>query len=390
MIQARPRPHLHDRAPRVVATTLLAACALACGGPGDTVEIQGRRTASSPSIRVLGGVSSAQRFGGSMTGHGAAPAADAGASEPAPLAFSLPAGWQELAGSSLRPINLRPAGHPDAECYVTLLAGDGGGMVANLDRWRKQLGLDPLQPGEVDELPELAMLGGTAKLIDIEGAYSGMGDDARAGWALVGAVLLQPGAAVFVKMTGPADVVQAEREAFLAFCSSLREPGAGAASASAPGSGAPGAAGPVGSAGPLAWKVPAGWRVGEPRSMRLVSFDIGQASECYVTLLRGDGGGLVANLDRWRSELGLEATTPDEVAAMQRLPALGVESVLFEGVGTYSSMGGAPREDQKVLGAICLRGDDSVFVKMIGPREEVTARRDEFLAFVTSLEEVAR
>jgi hypothetical protein len=368
---------------------LFAALALGCGRAPDVVEIAGERTAASPSIRVLRGASVAQRFGGGMAPPRDTPPAPSG------FEFDMPAGWETLPASSMRPVNLQPAGHPDAECYVTLLSGDGGGLVSNVDRWRKQLGLEPMAPGEAEALPDVPLLGALAKLVEVEGAYTGMGDAAQPGWKLLGAVLLRADSAVFVKLTGPAEVVDSEREGFLTFCASLRESAsaggtgggvaAGGASAAGPGPGA-GAE----STGPFDWQVPEGWSVGEPRPMRLVSFDIGEDSECYVTLLAGDGGGLVANVDRWRRELGLEPSAPEDLEGLPRHTMLGREAVLFEGQGTYSSMGGAARDDHAVLGAICLRGADSVFVKMIGPSEEVLARRDDFLGFLSSLEEVAR
>jgi hypothetical protein len=392
MTRPRIEPFGGSHSARLAPLGLLVAALLAsCGSHPDRMEIAQARTASKPSIRALPGVTSAQRFGGSMgstRGMGAAGGAsgtEAGAGTG--LAFEAPQGWEQLPASSLRPINLRPAGDPDAECYVTVLSGDGGGLVANIDRWRKQLGLEAMTPAEADALGDLPLMGGTAKLVELEGAYSGMGDEARAGWKLIGAVLLRPGSAIFVKMTGPAALVDAEKQRFLAFCASLDEGGSdsqgpAAAQASAPPASAP--------SGPLAWTAPQGWSEGAPKPMRVVTFQVAQESECYVTLLGGEGGGLVPNLDRWRGELGLAPTTPEEVAAMERVPMLGRDAIVFEGVGTFSSMGGAPRDDFAIFGAICMRGADSVFVKMVGPSAEVLPRRDEFIRFLSSMQEVSR
>ena len=111
------------------------AC-LACA-PADVVEIEGRRIVSAASRPVRTGLSTAQRFG--------APAPEAQGS---PLSWTLPPGWQELQASGMRLANLRPAGHPDAECTLVILGGDGGGLEANVNRWRReQMGLEPLAPG---------------------------------------------------------------------------------------------------------------------------------------------------------------------------------------------------------------------------------------------------
>jgi hypothetical protein len=373
---------------RAIALAALA-CAAACSPPADEVRIDRERVASRPSSPVIAGVTSAQRFEFSTE---QAPARDPAERPARGFDFMTPPGWVELASSGARPINLRPAGNPDAECYVAVLSGAGGGLASNVDRWRKQMGLEPAAPGAAEALPEIEVFGTPAKLLELSGSFAGMGSEPRPGWKLIGALQERGNAALFVKMTGPAAVVDSEREAFLAFCASLRAVEDGAAQASAktePDRAPPPDAGAVGGSqgGPFRWQAPSDWKETAPRPMRLVSFQMGRSSECYVSVLGGEGGGLVANLDRWKGELGLGRTTPAEVASLQRVPMLGHEAVLFEGVGEYSSMGGDPRPDSAMLGAICMRDQDSVFVKMIGPRDEVLALREPFVRFLASFEE---
>jgi hypothetical protein len=367
------------------------SCAAACGPPPDEVRIDRERVASRPSMPVLAGATSAQRFEFSTE---PAPARDPAERPARGFDFMTPPGWVELASSGSRPINLRPAGNPDAECYVAVLSGGGGGLASNVDRWRKQMGLEPAAPGSAEALPEIQVFGAPAKLLELSGSFTGMGSEARPGWKLIGALQVRGNAALFVKMTGPAAVVDAEREAFLAFCASLRaiddeqaqadtHPETGRAPPLGPGDVA------QSQGGSFRWQTPPDWKETPPRPMRLVSFQMGRASECYVSVLGGGGGGLVANLDRWKGELGLSRTTPSEVASLQRVPMLGREAVLFEGVGEYSSMGGDPRPDSAVLGAICMREQDAVFVKMIGPREEVLALRETFVRFLASFEDAS-
>ena len=52
-------------------------------------------------------------------------------------------------------------------------------------------------------------------------------------------------------------------------------------------------------------------------------------------------------------------------------------------------MGGDPRPDSAVLGAICMREQDAVFVKMVGPRDEVLALRETFVRFLASFEDAS-
>src|SRR5688572_31734231 len=91
-------------------------------------------------------------------------------------------------------------------------------------------------------------------------------------------------------------------------------PSAPATSPSAPSS-AP-AAGEAG--GP--WKVPAGWRQdARQRPMRFATFLIGEgdaAVEVAVSQFPGDVGGLLANVNRWRGQVGLAPVTEAELPSI--------------------------------------------------------------------------
>ena len=112
-----------------------------------------------------------------------------------------------------------------AECYVTLLAGDGGGAFANVNRWRDQMGQGDLSSTEFDQLPRIDMLGTEGIVVQVDGTYRGMGDELVERAALLGAVCELPARAVFVKLIGPAELVRGAREEFLSFCESLEQRG---------------------------------------------------------------------------------------------------------------------------------------------------------------------
>ena len=104
----------------------------------------------------------------------------------------------------------------EIECYVTLLAGEGGGLASNLDRWRGQLGQPPLRPEEVAALPRFPMLDTQAVAVEIVRA-EGRTDGPE---MVLGAVCLLSGHSIFVKLLGPRAAVEAQRESFLQFCRS--------------------------------------------------------------------------------------------------------------------------------------------------------------------------
>ncbi|HVY61478.1 MAG TPA: hypothetical protein VHF22_07480, partial [Planctomycetota bacterium] len=144
------------------------------------------------------GATSEERFNfmshgqpGGMAGGGlGAPAAGQGA-----LAFDTPAGWEAKPDSSgMRLGSFGVAGHPDADCSIIVLPGGAGGVLANVDRWRKQMGLPPLEPGAEMKLPTVDLLGGKGLLVELEGSYAGMGGEAHAGYKMLGAIRAEEGA----------------------------------------------------------------------------------------------------------------------------------------------------------------------------------------------------
>jgi hypothetical protein len=64
------------------------------------------------------------------------------------LHFKAPEGWTAVAPTAMRNVNFQ-AGNPALECYVTMLAGDGGGALPNVNRWREQVGLPAASAAEL-------------------------------------------------------------------------------------------------------------------------------------------------------------------------------------------------------------------------------------------------
>jgi hypothetical protein len=378
--------HALPRALLIALAPLLAACS----EPGPRVEITEHRTASRPSSSVRPGAKAAERFG-SMS------MAPAGPERPIPedlFHFELPDGWERLAANADRLVNLRPAGDPSAACYLTILQGSGGGLADNVNRWRKQLGAEPLAGEAIAALPKAEFFGRPATLVEVQGTFTGMGEAPRAGHALLGLVFTEPQGSLFLKFTGPAELVAREREAFLGLARSLtvaaHGPGDGhdhggeLDAAHADAAGTP----PVAPRdGGLAWSAPPGWQEGPPRAMREVSFPLAEGAECYVTRLVGDGGGLRANLDRWSVQMGGKKLDDAGFAALARVRVLGQEVPLLDLAGSFTGMDGVEREQQGLLGVAVIRAGDSLFVKLTGPEAVVRGERANFLAFLASLVE---
>lgn len=138
----------------------------------------------------------------------------------------------------------------------------------------------------------------------------------------------------------------------------------------------------------LTWETPAGWARAERSQMRPVNLTFGPANEgeCYLSLLPGGGGGVLANVNRWRKQMGQPDITEEELAKMPKKTLMGIEGVFVSIDGSYTSVGASEaKADQRMLGIVAAMGEAGLFVKMVGPKALVEANTAGFDQFVSSL-----
>ena len=132
----------------------------------------------------------------------------------AALRWKLPAGWTEEQGGSMRYATLRPPGG-GAEASVVVLPGPAGGELGNVNRWRGQLGLPPLD--------EAALLSARAS-VDAPAGKVSLYDFTSAGeprTRTVAGFVAVADHSWFVKLTGGEGPVAAARPTFLELLGSL-------------------------------------------------------------------------------------------------------------------------------------------------------------------------
>ncbi len=136
----------------------------------------------------------------------------------------------------------------------------------------------------------------------------------------------------------------------------------------------------------LTWTAPKGWHETEARPMRLVTYTCGEKNsvECYVAVLAGTGGGLGPNINRWRRQMELTPLTAGQIAALGTIRILDANATIIQMAGHYHGMGKSSIEDAMLLGALRIDAGRSLFIKMIGPKDEVLKQRSAFEAFVKS------
>jgi hypothetical protein len=140
-----------------------------------------------------------------------------------PLVWTTPDGWTEKPPGQMRLIDMRFGPDEAGECYVSAMPGPAGGLAANLNRWRTQMGQSPLSEDEIEKLPRQPFLGAEAYSITIDGDFKGVGaETAKTGYRLIGLIHPASEVTLFVKMTGPKDLVEKNTAAFEAFCGSVK------------------------------------------------------------------------------------------------------------------------------------------------------------------------
>jgi hypothetical protein len=241
-----------------------------------------------------------------------------------PLTWTAPPGWKQQAGEAkqFRFAEFQVGDKADGvEMTVSFLEGEAGTLINNVNRWREQIGLRPIQDVDLDLFTREERL--------------------------------EVGNVVFVDLAGP---------------------GKGGPAAGAGGSG-------------LHFSKPEGWEQlpPDPKGIYLVGFQVGEgqrSAEVTVTTFPGDATGVVANVQRWQKQIGLDAGTDDQVRREIRPFAVGGAD------GSYVDLTGpalGEQAAQRILGVIVPQGGRTWFIKMKGPAELVGRQKTNFEAFASSL-----
>jgi len=137
----------------------------------------------------------------------------------ADLAWEAPPEWKAQPASAMRKASYRvPGDGGESELSVTAFPGDVGGELANVNRWRGQVGLAPLGAGGLDSAVSRVEANGLR--FTIVELYA---KDER-GKSIVGAIVPYAGSTWFFKLTGPGALVRASEPAFTGFLRTVRAP----------------------------------------------------------------------------------------------------------------------------------------------------------------------
>lgn len=324
---------------------LLSLLVLVAAGCGRKEEVRHYRAPKDPVWRILGAVSStpSATWFFKLT----SPAERVDAVKPAVLAFfrtlkiedgqlrwTVPQGWTEEKGNAQRESTLLFGDRdPKFELTVVRFQGDGGGMLANINRWRDQLGLDKVEEAQLNtQAKKLENAAAEVWVVDLVGPS-------------------RPGAGQR-PMARPAEAPPPSREA--PSLDDIRSM--------------------------FTLERPPAWRENPaPANGRIFEFTVeegGGSALITLSLLQG-GGDLVSNVNRWRQQAGLDPLPDADVAKVAApMSFLGAEAWLVEAIG----------RERGILVVASFNPQFSTFLKMDGAPSTVQSQKSAFMKVAQSFQ----
>ena len=316
----------------------------------------------------------------------AMPASDIPVSS-APVRWTTPAAWKELAPTSIRIGNFVVPGKGGGKAEVGIFSfpGSVGTELDNVNRWRNELKLPPVDADKITSEP-VAIDSMKGRLYDISGPSS----------RTVVASLPRHGATWFFKLRGDKDTVADAKPVFLEFLQSIHFNAAGSEAppasifdgATASPHGSLTAAAPAGNSGDEPkWTPPANWTEKTSGPMIFKSYSAangeGKTASVNISFFPGDVGGAFANVNRWRAQMGLPPVGQDKLDSVtQPLDTAGGRATLVDFAGTDARTGQAAR----LVAVMVPHGDNTWFYKLSGEGRVVGGQKESFVKFVQTVQ----
>ena len=310
------------------------------------------------------------------------------AARPAPkITYTTPEGWHDIGAGEMRLTGFSIAGTngQSAQVAITPLPGMVGkeNMIVNM--WRQQVGLGELSEDEASkQLTAVEVAGEPGKMFDMAGKSA-----AGATIRIVTAMAHRGEMSWFYKLQGDDELVTAQKPNFVTFLKSVKieEVAAPAAmpeghppiAGSVPASSVP----PAPREGGPTWTVPTGWMEISGGQFLFAKFNIagdgGTQGAVNVSTSAGDGGGLAANVNRWRGQLGQAPWSESELQKnVKEIATAGGKGTLVEMSGTDGRTG----RETSLVGVMVTNGGAAWFYKLMGDAKLVEAQKDSFTKFV--------
>lgn len=332
-----------------------------------------------------------------------------------PVIGDLPPSWKLSGNRPMRFASIdinAPTEQLDLSISQLSRSDDWDALVtSNVNRWRGQVGLEPLSE-KWSGAEELDWQGGetgttetkpaAAIWVDVTGRPTSSGPSMMgspmAGAPMMGRGPFEDSAAADGEM--PADphagLPRSTRDAIAAKSSSLQNPATAEGATGSPAAAKSMTADTTDPASKLKFDRPEGWRDGKMSSMRLAAFNVGPETAVAEVTIISAGGNLRDNVARWMGQISKSVVPPEEVdaafAKAEKLEIGGRPAQRFvllppEGAEKAADSDAAGDAATAIDGTVVPLSDDfAMFIKMTGPAETIRQQSEQMKSFLESLE----
>jgi len=295
------------------------------------------------------------------------------------LKYQLPEGWQEKPPAEMRVASFTALGTNGQSADVSVIPlGIVGKDLELVNMWRSQVQLPATSdPNAIKQAEPVAIGADQGRLFNFVSDQPMIGQSRQ---RILVAMLTRGTMSWFFKMTGEDAFVTSQKDNFIQFLKSVsfveNAPAETAAAPVAP-------ATPDGNqnAGSI-WTVPSDWKALPPSQFLMAEFSVtgtnGANADVNVAVA---GGGLVANVNRWRGQLGLPAASETDFSkSVSTLDIPGGQASLVDFTGTDSKTG----KPARLVGVILPQNGQTWFYKLMGDPDTVAQQKDAFIKFIQS------
>ena len=295
------------------------------------------------------------------------------------LKYQVPKGWVDAKPSEMRVASLSAAGPNGESADISVIPLPVIGHDLDLvNMWRSRVQLPATtDPAAVNAAKPVTIGQDQGRLFEF---VSDKPISGKSRQRIVVAMLTRGTMSWFFKITGEDEWVTSQKEKFFQFLKSVtfaddELPQMAEIPAAASGSDNSGSI----------WTLPANWQPVPPAQFLVAEFTIaganGAKAEVNVASLTGDGGGVLANVNRWRGQLGLaDLAESDLPQTAQKLEVPGGGATQVDFTGTDAKTGAATR----LIGVIVSQNGQTWFYKLMGDPQVVAQQQGTFTTFIQS------
>ncbi len=301
--------------------------------------------------------------------------------------WTVPASWKELPGEGMRYATLVvEAQDPPLQIRVTPLGLNARDLLSNVNRWRGQIGLEPVGVDKpTTGLRTVQVDGRAVDLVDLTGPKTATEPATR----ILAAILPGDESVWFFFLSGPVERVDkhaAEFERFIHSVHLTTAPVVASMPADHPPIDAAPGSQPSTQPAEMTWTLPAGWHEEASTSaFRIATFKVAGGAgdtEIAITKFAGGAGGVLANINRWRGQIGLPPVGSLNEQAMQHGTVAGLPADRLD----LSAPTGGPAERKRMIVVTVAHNETTYFIKMTGSSASVDTNTKAFDAFITSVQ----